>query len=104
MDHLSPAKHFYYSIVGRLWAFAYRSQRRSFLSIPQSGWLRIGIFALFAAALIGRLGWVAVGLTVLLWFYVSFVYRRARRQDYNKFVADDTAVPPTKIIHHAGPQ
>ena len=25
---------------------------------------------------------------------MSFVYRRARRQDYNKFVADDTAVPP----------
>ena len=94
MNHLSPAKHFYYSAIGRLYAFAYTSQRRNFLGIPQSGWLRMGIFAVFAAALIGRWGWFAVGLTVLLWFYVSFVYRRARRADYNKFVADDTAVPP----------
>lgn len=94
MEHLSPVKHFYYSLVGRLWAFAYISQRRTFLGIPRSGWLRIGIFALFATALIGRWGWLAVWLTVLLWFYVGFVYRRARRQDYNKFVADETAVPP----------
>ena len=94
MDHLSPTKHFYYSYVGRLYAFAYTSQRRSFLGIPQSAWLRLGIFALFAVALIGRWGWIAVGLSVLLWLYVSFIYRRAQREDYNKFVADETAVPP----------
>ncbi len=98
MDHLSPTKHFYYSAIGQLYAFAYRSQRRSFLGIPQSGWLRLAIFALFAAALVGRWGWLAVGITVLLWLYVSFVYRRARREDYNKFVVDETAVPPPATV------
>lgn len=95
MDHLSPAKHAYFSYIGRLYAFAYSSQRRSFLGIPHSGWLRLAVFALFAAALVGRWGWTVVALTVLLWFYVSFVYRRARRQNYSKFVVDETAVPPT---------
>lgn len=103
MDHLSPAQHFYYSYVGRLYAFAYTSQRRTFLGMPHSGWLRLGIFALFSTALIGRWGWMAVLLTVLLWVYVSFAYRRARRQDYNKFVADTTAVPPPPTTQTLAP-
>lgn len=103
MNHLSPTKHFYYSLIGRLYAFAYTSQRRTFLGVPQNGWLRIGIFALFAAALVLRWGWIAVGATVLLWLAMSFVYRRARRQDYNKFVADKTAVPPPKSAETIAP-
>ncbi|WP_420645514.1 hypothetical protein [Candidatus Leptofilum sp.] len=103
MEHLSPTKQIYYSTVGSLYAFAYTSQRRTFLGIPRSGWLRLGIFALFVAALIGRWGWVAVGLTVLLWLYVSFIYRRARREDYNKFVVDETAVSPPPTVKPIAP-
>ena len=103
MDHLSPAKHLYYSTIGRLYAFAYTSQRRTFLGIPHSGWLRIAIFALFAAALIGRWGWLPVGLAILLWLCVSVVYRRARRENYNKFVMDKTAVPPPDIAPTLAP-
>ncbi|MBK7893363.1 MAG: hypothetical protein IPJ90_00355 [Anaerolineaceae bacterium] len=97
MDHLSATRHFYYSYLGRLYAFAYSSERRTFLGLPHSGWLRLAIFALFAAALVGRWGWLTVGLTVLLWLIVSFVYRRARRKNYNKFVADETSVPHPQL-------
>lgn len=103
MDHLSATRHFYYSYLGRLYAFAYSSERRTFLGLPHSGWLRLAIFALFAAALVGRWGWLTVGLTVLLWLIVSFVYRRARRKNYNKFVADETAVPPPPTAATLGP-
>ncbi|WP_420629834.1 hypothetical protein [Candidatus Leptofilum sp.] len=103
MDHLSPTKQFYYSFLGQLYAFAYTSRQRTFLGIPQSGWLRLGIFALFIAALIGRWGWVAILLTVLLWLIVSFVYWCARREDYNKFVADETAVSPPATIKPIAP-
>ena len=103
MEHLSSLKLFYFSTVGRLYAFAYRSQRYTLLGIPQSGWLRMIVFGLFAVALIGRWGWIAVGMTVLLWFYMSFVYRRARRQGYNKFVADETAVSPPSSTETLAP-
>jgi hypothetical protein len=103
METLSPAKHLYYSTIGRLYAFAYASQRRTFLGIPHSGWLRLAIFALFAAALIGRWGWLPIGGAVLLWLYLSFVYRRARREDYNKFVVDTTAVPPQETMPTLAP-
>lgn len=103
MNHLSPAKHVYYSYVGRLYAFAYTSQRRTFLGIPQSAWVRLGVFALFSVALVGRWGWTAVGLSVGLWLYVNFVYRRARREDYNKFVVDNTAVPPPPTAEALAP-
>lgn len=103
MDHLPPAKYLYYSYVGRLYAFAYTSRRRSFLGIPRSGWLRFGVVALFVASLIFRWGWVPSSLALLLWLYVGFIYRRAQREDYNKFVPDKTAVPPADAVKPFAP-
>lgn len=103
MENLSPLKHFYYSYLGRLYAFAYVSQRRTFLGLAQSSWLRLGIASLFFASLIWRWGWVPNLLILCLWFYVGFIYRRARKEDYNKFVPSATAVPPTETIEPFAP-
>lgn len=94
MEDLPFAKHLYYSYLGRMYAFAFFSRRRTFLGATHSGWLRFLIFALFVASLILRWG-VAINIvTFLLWVYVGFVYRRAKKEGYNKFVADETAVFP----------
>ncbi len=94
MKNLPFVKHLYYSYIGRLYAFAYFSQRRTFLGATHSGWLRFVVFWLFIASLLLRWGWVPGILTLLLWQYVAFVYRRAKKEGYNKFIVDDTAVPP----------
>ncbi len=94
MENLPATKHLYYSYLGRLYAFAYFSQRRTFLGMTHSGWLRFLVFALFVASLILRWGWAASIVTFLLWVYVGFLYRRAKKEGYNKFVVDKTAVLP----------
>ncbi len=94
MEQLSPTKHLYFSTVGRLYAFAYFSQRRTFLGTPRSSWYRFLLFALFIASLILRWGVVASIVTFLLWMIMGFIYRRAKKQGYNKFVVDETAVSP----------
>jgi hypothetical protein len=94
MENLSVAKHLYFSTIGRLFAFAYFSQRRTFLGAPRSSWYRFLLFALFIASLILRWG-IAVNIIIfLLWVIVGFIYRRAEKQGYNKFVVDETAVSP----------
>ena len=102
MDDLPFAKHLYYSYLGRMYAFAYFSQRRTFLGATHSGWLRFFVFALFVASLILRWGLPLNILTFLLWTYVGFIYRRAKKEGYNKFVVDETAVPPPESIQSLG--
>jgi hypothetical protein len=94
MENLPAIKQLYYSYIGRLYAFAYFSQRRTFLGVTHSGWLRFFVFALFVASLIVQWSWALIIVTFLLWVYVGFVYRRAKKEGYNKFIVDDTAVPP----------
>lgn len=103
MENLPVIKQLYYRYLGRLYAFAYFSQRRTFLGATQSGWLRFIVFWLFAASLIFRWGWIPGIFTFLLWMYVRFVYRRARKEDYNKFVVDETAVFPPESSHPLAP-
>ncbi len=103
MEKLSPAKHLYFSTIGRIYAFAYFSKRRTFLSIPRSSWLRLFLFALFIASLLLRWGFVLSILAFLLWVYVGFIYRRAENKGYNKFVADETAVLPPDNIQPLAP-
>ena len=94
MENLSTVKQLYYSYIGRLYAFAYFSRRRTFLGATHSGWLRFFVFTLFVASLVLQWGWVPSIFTFFLWQYVGFVYRRAKKEGYNKFIADETAVPP----------
>lgn len=94
MDALSPTRQQYFSFLGRLYAFAYFSQRRTFLGIPHSSWLRFFIFALIIVSLILQWGWIIPISLFLLWLYIGFLYRRAKKEGYNKFVANETAVPP----------
>ncbi len=94
MENLSATKQLYYQYIGRLYAFAYFSQRRTFLGATHSGWLRFLVLALLVASLILRWSWPIIILFFLLWLYVGFVYRRARKEGYNKFVVDETAVFP----------
>ena len=98
MENLPFSKHLYFSYIGRLYAFAYFSQRRRFLGAAQSGWLRFFVFWLFVASLVLQWGWALSILTFLLWVYVGFVYRRAKKEGYNKFIVDDTAVLPPETI------
>ncbi|MCC6602531.1 MAG: hypothetical protein IT327_04945 [Anaerolineae bacterium] len=94
MENLSATQQLYYRYIGRLYAFAYFSQRRTFLGATQSGWLRFFTLALLVASLILRWSWPVILLAFLLWLYVGFIYRRAKKAGYNKFVVDETAVPP----------
>jgi hypothetical protein len=94
MQNLSATKQLYYQYIGRLYAFAYFSQRRTFLGATHSGWLRFLVLALLVASLILRWSWAIIILAFLLWVYVGFVYRRAKKEGYNKFVVAETAVPP----------
>ena len=98
MENLPPITHLYYRYIGRLYAFAYFSQRRTFLGASRSGWLRFIVFALFVASLVLGWGWLPSILTFLLWAYVGFIYRRAKKEGYNKFVVDETAVPPPDSV------
>ena len=95
MENLPAMKQLYYQYLGRMYAFAYFSRRRTFLGITHSGWLRFLAFALFVASLILRWGWTLSIATFLLWVYVGFIYRRAKKEGYNKFVVDETAVFPS---------
>lgn len=103
MENLSPIKHLYYSYIGRLYAFAYFSQRRTFLGATHSGWLRILVFALLVASLVWQWGWALSIVFFLLWVYVGFIYRRAKKEGYNKFVVDDTAVLPPETSQPLAP-
>lgn len=94
MENLSATKQLYYQYIGRLYAFAYFSQRRTFLGATHSGWLRFLVLALLVTSLILRWSWPIIILFFLLWLYVRFVYRRARKEGYNKFVVNETAVSP----------
>ena len=75
MHTVSFVKHLYYSYLGRLYAFAFFSQRRTFLGIHRSSWLRLLTLALFVASLILRWGIVANIVTFLLWVTVGLIYR-----------------------------
>ncbi|MCB8980879.1 MAG: hypothetical protein H6657_26010 [Ardenticatenaceae bacterium] len=97
MENLPALKHLYYQYIGRLYAFAYFSQRRTFLGAARSGWLRFFVLALLIASIILRWSWIIIILAFLLWVYVGFIYRRAKKEGYNKFVVDETAVPPPDI-------
>lgn len=103
MKNLSFTKHLYYSYIGRLYAFAYFSQRRTFLGATHSGWLRFLVFALFVASLIGQWSWALIIVSFLLWVYVGFIYRRAKKAGYNKFIVDETAVPPPQSTQPLAP-
>ena len=56
--------------------------------------LRVFVFWLFVASIVLRCVWALAVACFLLWVYVGFVYRRAKKEGYNKFVVDDTAVFP----------
>lgn len=103
MENLPAFKQLYYHYLGRLYAFAYFSRRRTLLGVPHSGWLRIFVLGLFIASLILRWGWVPIIVTFLLWIYVGFIYRQARKEGYNKFVVDKTAVPPSETSQPLAP-
>ena len=94
MEDFPAAKRLYYRFLGRMYAFAFFSLRRTFLGVTHSGWLRFAVFALFVASLILRWGIVLVIVTFLLWVGVRLVYWRAKKEGYNKFIADETAVFP----------
>lgn len=96
MENLPFIKQLYYRYLGRLYAFAYFSQRRTFLGVTHSGWLRFFVFWLFVASLILQWGWVPSIATFVLWIYVRFIYRRAKKEGYNKFIVDETAVFPSE--------
>ena len=103
MENLSATQQLYYQYIGRLYAFAYFSQRRTFWGTTHSGWLRFFTLALLVASLILRWSWAIIILAFLLWVYVGFIYRRAQKEGYNKFVVDNTAVPPPNTTSTLAP-
>ncbi|MCP4422345.1 MAG: hypothetical protein GY805_37530 [Chloroflexi bacterium] len=54
MEKLSFAKRLIFSFTGRIYAFAYFSQRRTFLAVRRSSWYRFLIVILFAVSFILR--------------------------------------------------
>ena len=94
MAHLSFFRRFYLSYLGRIFAFAYLTTLRRFWGIRLSGWIKWGAIGLFLFALIRNwTGWVTV-LIFLVMLWVLYIYWRAPRAGYSRFVADKTAVSP----------
>jgi hypothetical protein len=84
----------FYRYVGLAFAFTWWATRRRFLGPTVQGWLKLLAWGLLAAALLGRWGGLAIGITAvfLIWLYLSFW--RAKRSGYSQFVTDDGAQGP----------
>ncbi|HEX6384117.1 MAG TPA: hypothetical protein VF177_05555 [Anaerolineae bacterium] len=95
MHELSFPKKAYFGYLGRVYVFAYLTTRRRFLGIRLSTlitWLTTG---LVIVAWLLDWGSIAVVITLVLAIWVRWIYWRARRAGYSRFVPDETAVIPT---------
>lgn len=94
MHDLSPLQRLQIETLGRLYAFAYVTSIRRFLSGRLSSWIKLGTLTLFFVSLL--LGWpVWITLSLLaLTVWVRFFYWRARRRGYSRFVPEADAVAP----------
>ena len=89
----------FYTIIGLLYAFAYKTAVTNFLSSPLRRWLKWGAWVMAIWA-----GWVwprpvfAFAVSLLLLVYLFYWW--AKRTGYSKFVVDKTAVflPPDEAI------
>ena len=94
MIHLPFFRRIYLTFLGQLFSFVYMTTLRRFLGIRRSSWIKGGAIGLFVIALIRNWSSGLVVALLLLVIWILFVYWRAPRVGYSRFVADKTAVSP----------
>ena len=95
MRNISFLRKVYLGYLGRVYTFAYFSSRRRFLGIKFSTLLKWVTTGLVIAAWILDWGGVVLGITLFLAVWVRWLYWRAARTGYSRFIADEAAVIPT---------
>jgi len=88
----------YYDYLGRLYRFAYLTDRRALLGIRLSRLAQLAALLPLAAAWVGKWPALPLALALLLFAWVQFGYWRARRAGYHAFVADKKAAPPPERL------
>lgn len=99
MQKLSFLKKMYFAYLGRVYAFAYVTSRRGILGMKFSTLLKWMTTGLVIAAWVLNWGSAAIGVTLLLALWVRWLYWRAGRAGYSKFIADETATIPTAELN-----
>lgn len=95
MQNLSFLKKAYLGYLGRVYAFAYHTTQRGLLGIKVSTLLKWASIGLVIAAWVLDWGGLALGITLFFAVWLRWLYWRAARAGYSKFIADETAVIPT---------
>ena len=98
MQNISFLRKLYLAYLGRVYTFAYLTSQRGFLGAKFSTLLKWMTTGLVIAAWIFDWGSVALGLTLFLALWVRWLYWRAARAGYSKFIADEAAVIPTSQL------
>lgn len=95
MDNVSLIKRVYYAYLGPLFAFTRWTATHALLGMRFRTLVMLASLALLAYAWVRRWpGW-ALGLALLLFVYLAFVYWRSARVGYFRFVPDKNSVLPT---------
>lgn len=95
MQNISFLKKLYLAYLGRVYTFAYLTGQRGLFGIKFSTLLKWTTTGLVIAAWILDWGSVVLGITLFLALWVRWLYWRAARAGYSKFIADEAAVIPT---------
>jgi hypothetical protein len=96
MDDLSLHKRLYYRWLGLAYGFTYWTSQRTFI-FRLSTWVKLLAFVPLILFWQRNLGVPVLLLGLLLGLAVMWLYWRARRVGYKKFVVKDTAVTPTDL-------
>lgn len=103
MDSIPLSKRFYYAYQGALYAFTRWTTSHRLLGMRFRTLVMLASLALIVAAWVQRWSGWALGLTLALFIYLLFVYWRAGRAGYFRFVPDKTSTLPTGNLNRLPP-